>query len=80
MIVWPFMAQWCVCLGLKLNGCAVRPSVRPSVRVPLTPGMGFYVRVLGSMCVCPACFDSDIVHTGVCVIGLGYWNGQLNHT
>ena len=40
------------------------------------PGMGFYVRVLGSVCVCvcvcPACFDSDNVHTGVCVIGLGF--------
>ena len=38
----------------------------------------------GSTCVSwvlrPACFDIDNFLTGVCVIGLVYWNGQLIHT
>ena len=38
----------------------------------------------GSTCVSwvlrPACFDIDNFLTGVCVIGLVYWNGQLSHT
>jgi hypothetical protein len=88
LIVWPFMAQWCV-FGFEIKWmcrASVRASVRPSVsHSHLAWGSTcvswvLCVLVLGSMCACPAYFDSDNVHTGVCVIGLGYWNGQINHT
>ena len=79
MIVWPFVAQWCVfrfdmrwMIFERLQGSTVYVS-----HSHLAWGSTCLSWVL---CVCPACFDSDHVHTGVCVIGLGYWNGQLNHT
>ena len=80
MIVWPFMAQWCVCV------CVCVFDMRWKIFEGSTVCVSLSHLALGStclswvLCVCPACFDRDNVHTGVYMIGLGYWNGQLNHT
>ena len=75
MSVGPFMAQWCGHWVLHVFG-----SIWHGVLHVFGSTWNGVLHVCPWFYVCASCFDSDNVHTGVCVVGLGYWNSQLNHT
>ena len=81
--VWSFMAQWCVWVWHEMEDFWTSIGFY-CVCVCVCVCVSHSHPERGSTCVSwvlrPACFDIDNFLTGVCVIGLVYWNGQLSHT